>query len=266
MFEIFLGDLSQEKLFDILKPLLIEKKTGRMLLKGEENGEINLERGNIVDAQTAQSSGEDAFYEIMGWKAAKITFQPDVSAKEKRIHIATEQLLLNWSYRKQEGEKIREVVSSPHTSFRLSLEKILKERTISVDQWKVLMFFNGMKTVSEVAQNFHLDEMNASKMIYQLLQAGLLEKAEDLKPAEKKLAGKNFFQMVGNELEKGYGPIAHFIIDETLIEFKETRDSLLQDQGLSFIKALGEKIPNDLERKEFLSGITKLLSQKAESS
>jgi hypothetical protein len=262
MFEIFLGDLSQEKLFDILKPLLMEKKTGRLMLKGKEKGEVCLERGNIVDAKTAHSLGEGAFFEVMGWKTGKITFQPDVPTKEKNINIATEQLLLNWSYRKQEWEKIKEVVPSPHTFFRLSLEKTLRDRNMSEDQWNVLVFFYGMKTVSEVVQTLNLDEFKASKTIYQLVQAGLLEKAEDLRPPEKKIAGKNFFQTVENELEKGYGPIARFIIDETLIEFKETRDSLLQDQGLSFIEALGEKIPNELIKKEFLRGIIELLSIK----
>ena len=34
--EIYMGDLSQVKLFDILKPLLTGKKTGRMAFKGRE--------------------------------------------------------------------------------------------------------------------------------------------------------------------------------------------------------------------------------------
>ena len=51
--EIFLGDLSQVKLFDILKPLLMGKKTGKLSFKGKENGEMYLEIGNIVHAKTS---------------------------------------------------------------------------------------------------------------------------------------------------------------------------------------------------------------------
>ena len=40
MREIFLGDLSSLKLFDILKTLLVEKKTGVLVVTGKDNGEI----------------------------------------------------------------------------------------------------------------------------------------------------------------------------------------------------------------------------------
>ena len=48
--EIFLGDLSQVKLFDIFKPLLMGKKTGKLCVRGKENGEIYIEMGIIVHA------------------------------------------------------------------------------------------------------------------------------------------------------------------------------------------------------------------------
>ena len=260
--EIFLGDLSQEKLFDILKPLLTGKKNGRVVLKGKETGEICLEMGNIVHAKTVHSFGEHAFFEIMGWRTGKITFEPDVSSKERTILTPPEQLLLNWSYRKQEGEKIKEVVPSSHAVFRLSLQKDAGERNIRADQWNVLALCNGIRTVSEVAQTLNWDEFKTSKGIYQLVQAGLLEKAEGLRPLEKKWAWANFFQMVENELKKGMGPVASFIIDDKLFEFRETKDSLPQDQALSFVEALSEEIPNGQKKKEFLRVMKEFLSSR----
>ena len=61
MAEIFLSDLSQVRLFDILKPLLLGKKTGILSIKGKENGEIFFELGNIVHVKVGPSLGEDAF-------------------------------------------------------------------------------------------------------------------------------------------------------------------------------------------------------------
>jgi hypothetical protein len=69
--EIFIGDLSQLKLFDILKPLLMGKKTGRLSFKGRENGEIYLELGNIVHAKTHDSSGEYGFFQFTGETGVK---------------------------------------------------------------------------------------------------------------------------------------------------------------------------------------------------
>jgi hypothetical protein len=45
-----------------------------------------------------------------------------------------------------------------------------------------------------------------------------------------------------------------------LSEFKETRDSLPQDQALSFIEAVGEAIPNAQKAKEFLRVMREFLS------
>src|SRR5574340_851489 len=105
--ETVLGELSQTKFFDLIKPLLGGRKTGILMVKGNENGEIFLEGGNIVHARTAGSLGEEAFLIIMSWQTGQTTFDPDMPLQEKTIFIPTENLLLNWSYRKQEWEKIR---------------------------------------------------------------------------------------------------------------------------------------------------------------
>lgn len=83
MADLFVGDLSIMKLFDLLKPLLVGKKTGMVLIKGKEVGEIYLEAGNIVHVNTAHSFGEDAFFIMMGWKMGRATFDPNTLPKEK---------------------------------------------------------------------------------------------------------------------------------------------------------------------------------------
>ena len=83
MAEIVLGDLSQVRIFEILKPLLIEKKTGRVSFRGKEEGEVYLELGNISHAKTAHSVGEYAFFTIMEWKIGKIIFEPEIG----RAHV-----------------------------------------------------------------------------------------------------------------------------------------------------------------------------------
>jgi len=94
--------------------------------------------------------------------------------------------------------------------------------------------------------------MKTVRITYQLIQAGLLERAEVQKPIRKKLAGENFFLNVENELKKVIGPVAPFVIEDKLNEFGETKDSLPQDQMLSFVESLGEEISHDLKRKAFI--------------
>ena len=257
--EIFLNELSQVKFFDILKPLLVGKKNGILVIKGKNNGEVYLENGNIVHAKTDQASGEDAFITIMGWRMGRCTFEPDVFPEERTIPIPSEQLLLNWSYRKQEWEKIRKVIPSPNTIFRLSLQNQSGDKNIKSDQWKVLALTNGVKTVSEIASTLAWDEFKTSKVVYQLFQAGLVERAEEQKPVGRKWIGGDFFPMVDLELKKVMGPVAPFIIEDKLEEFGEVKDSFPRDQAGSFIESLGEEIPNDQKKKEFLRAIEKFL-------
>ena len=262
MSETFLGELSQTKFFDLIKPLLGGRKTGILMVKGNENGEIFIEMGNIVHAKTAHSFGEEAFINIMSWEMGKAIFDPDVPPREKTIFIPTENLLLNWSYKKQEWEKIRKWVPSPNAIFRISPQSRSEDMNIKGDQWNVLALANGTKTVLEIARMLQWDEFKTSKMICQLVQEGLLEKGEEKGTPNKKYIDKNFFLMVENELKRIIGPVAPFIIDDRLVEYGETQDSFPEDQALSFVEALGEDIQNEIKKKEFKRVMMEFLSLK----
>jgi hypothetical protein len=258
--EINLGDLAQIKLFDVLKLLFSGKKTGKITVKGKEGGELYLELGNITHAKTSSAAGEYAFFFLMGLKAGKALFEPDGVPSERTISISTEQLLLNWSYRKQEWDKLKEVIPSTSAVFRLSLQKSPENKNINADQWNVLALCNGTKTISEIAESLSWDEFKTSKIIFQLVQLALLEKVEDQKPINKKPVSEEFFPTVETELKKVIGPLAPLIIDDILSDVGETKDSLCQDQALSFVEKLGEEISNDSKKKEFLRIMTDFLS------
>ena len=258
--EINLGDLGQIKLFDVLKPLFSGKKTGKITVKGKEGGELYLELGNITHAKTNSAVGEFAFFFLMGLKAGKASLEPDEVPSERTISISTEQLLLNWSYRKQEWDRLKEVIPSTSAIFRLSLQKSPENKNVNADQWNVLALCNGTKTISEIAESLSWDEFKTSKIIFQLVQLALLEKGEDQKPVKKKPVSENFFPTVETELKKVIGPLAPLIMNDKLSDLNETKDSLGQDQALSFIEKLSEEISNDSKKKEFLRIMTDFFS------
>ena len=259
MAETFLSDLSQVRLFDILKPLLLGKKTGILSIKGKENGEIFLELGSIVHAKVGPSLGEDAFNLIMGFRAGKCSFGADVIPSERTVPISTEQLLLNWSYRKQEWEKIRKIIPSSNAVFQLSPQSNSEDINIKADQWKVLALTNGMRTVAEVTEMLKWDEFRISRVLYQLIQSGLLEKGEEPKPLGKKLVKEAFFSTVEMELKRVMGPVAPFIIEDKVGEFGLTKESFPRDRAGFFIEALCDEIPQEMKRKEFLRAMEDFL-------
>jgi hypothetical protein len=250
--EIFLGDLTQVKLFDILTPLFSGKKTGRIMFKEKEGGELYLELGSITHARTSHEVGEYAFFTLMGLTAGKALFEPDEVPSERTISTSTEQLMLNWSSQKQERDKIREVIPSANTVFRLSLQKSAENKNINADQWNVLALCSGTKTVSEIAATLNWDEFRASKTILQLAQLGLLEKAGEHNPIKKETVSENFFLMVEAELRKVIGPMAPLIIDDKLSDLGATKDSLAQDKASFFIEKISEDVARESKKEEFL--------------
>lgn len=260
MAEIFLSDLSRVRFFDVLKPLLMGKKTGLLSIKGKESGELFLEMGAIVHARVGRASGEDAFNLIMGLRDGKCSFDSEVLPPERTIPISTEQLLLNWSYRKQEWEKIRKIVSSSAAVFRLAPQTGAEETNIKADQWKVLALTDGTRTVAEIAETLKWDEFRTSRIVYQLAQSNLLERGETPKPAlGKKLVSEGFFPTIENELKRIMGPVAPFIIEDKLEEFGFGKGSFPRDRAGFFIDAISEEIQQETKRKEFLKVMEEFL-------
>lgn len=257
--EKYLGDLNQFKLFDLLRPLLTDRVTGRILIRGRESGEIYLDSGNISHAKTNHFGGECAFFSLMGLRSGKVVFDPDFTPKEKTISIETEQLLLNWSSRKQELEKIFESIPSGSCIFRLSIQNDGRDKNISADQWNLLALTNGVKTISEIGKILKWDDYKLLKTTYQLIQLGLIEVIEDSKPVQKRPVGENFFLLLERELKKAIGPVAPFIIEDKLEEFGQTKNAFPNDQAISLIESLSTEIPNPYKRNEFIQVMTKSL-------
>jgi hypothetical protein len=239
--------------------LLLGKKTGLLSINGKDNGEIFVEIGGIVHARAGQVSGEEAFNLIMGWRNGKCSFEAEVIPSERTIPISTEQLLLNWSYRKQEWEKVRKVVPSSSAIFRLSPKPDSEDIVIKAEQWRVLVLANGVRTVAEIAGALKWDEGRTSRVIYQLVQAGLLEKGEEPKPSPKKLVKEDFFPAIENELKRAMGPVAPFILEDKLAEFELGKEQFPKDKAGAFIESISEEIPQESKRKEFLGAMEDFL-------
>ena len=47
-----IGELAKARLLDLVKPLLDGKKSGMVLVKGDEVGELHIEGGEVIMAKT----------------------------------------------------------------------------------------------------------------------------------------------------------------------------------------------------------------------
>ncbi len=264
----FIGELSKTRLFELVRPLLTGKKSGMVMIKGGETGELHLEGGSIIHANTGFASGEEAILAMMEWDAGRVTFDWEATTEERTVYMPTEQLLKSWSKREEEWKRIREVVPSPNMAFRIAVDSSPEDKNIQAMQWRVLGLSNGVRTVAEIAEELKWQVFETSKVVCEMVEAGMLERVsgniveEAAAPAQKSYVNGNFFPMIEMQLRKIMGPIAPIIIDDKIAEFGESQDAFPEARVESFVQAIGEEISDNSKRALFTRAMTEFLAAK----
>lgn len=261
-----IGDLSKTRLFDLIKPLLERKKSGLLMIKGHDTGELYIEGGSIIHAKTGSFVGEDAILALMEWDNGRVTFDWQAAADEQTVYMPTEQLLMIWTTRENEWKKIREMIPSPLITFQIPIDSSPGDKNIQAVQWKILALCNRARTVNEIAEALKWQVFETSQVMCQMLQDGLLEKTSERR-IEQKIQAKrtvngNFFPIIEDELRKIMGPMAPIIIDDKIEEFGESRDAFPEDRLPPFVQAVGEEINDKTKRSVFVRRMTEFVAQR----
>ncbi len=254
MADDFIGELPKARLLDLVTSLVNRKKSGMVLIRGTEIGEVHIEGGKIIHAKNGEVSGEEAVRAMMDWNKGRVFFDWESTTQERSVHTPTEQLLQQWAEREDEWNKIREVIPSADAAFRIPIDNTGEDRNIPGEQWRVLTLSDGTRAVAEVADALGWGLFKVSETIRRMVQAGLLEKVE-ARPSIEKTVDADFFPIIETELKKVLGPIGPIIVEDKIAEFGESRDAFPRDRVQAFVKAIGEEISEDAKRDEFAIGI-----------
>jgi DNA-binding Lrp family transcriptional regulator len=250
----YIGDLSEVRLFDLVKPLVDGKKSGMVMIKGRTAAELYIEGGSIVHGKTDTLVGEEAIPAIMDLDDGRVTFNWQLSPEKRTVRTATDQLISNWARREEEWLKVKKVTTSSDEVFSIVVDCGGTSRSIPAKQWGVLALCNGMRSISDIATLLGRSVFEVSEMICEMVNTGLLEKAEVAVTPEARLKGtvdQNFFVTVETELKKVVGPIGRVIINDTLAAFEESRESFPKDRVMSFIRTVSDQIVEEQKRNQF---------------
>jgi hypothetical protein len=254
VFKDLIGDLSETRLFNLVKPLVAGKKSGLITVKGKGGAELYLEGGQIVHAWIGTLTGEEALLPIMDLDNGRVTFNWQASLAERTVRLSTEQILSNWSQREEEWKKIRQAVPSAESVYSLVVDSGGDDRMIPAGQWGVLALCNGRRNVSEMAGRLGRTLFDVSGTLSVLVQRGLVEKTEaaDIPPAGlRTTVDGTFFEAAETELKKVVGPIARIILNDTLAAFEESREAFPKDRVKSFISTVCDQITEEPKREKF---------------
>jgi hypothetical protein len=258
--DVFMGDLSQIKLVDVLRLLFSEGKTGKLILtKGNDAGEIYVENGAVTHASSKANSGEEALFTMMTWMIGKFNFAPGALPEEKSIDTGTDQLLEEGEKRIKEWEHIREVIPSMNVVFRLAGHKGPNDINLKSAEWNILTQVDAMRSVGKISNALNLDELDVAKTLYELCSAGLVEVVEKLETPPEKMMGREFFKKVDGELAKALGPIASVIVDDQIAEMGEQRDAFPQNKAAELVEAVSSEIADEGKRIRFQRSMLEVL-------
>ena len=113
----FKGTLDATPFADLIQLLGSTRKTGVLGFRDKDRaGAIYMEDGEAVHAWTDDLKGEDAFFEIAGWKAARFAFRSIRRQEPKSLKTATMTLLLEAMRRLEERSSREEGTPSPDTN------------------------------------------------------------------------------------------------------------------------------------------------------
>jgi len=121
-------------------------------------------------------------YQLFTWTDGTFRFESAVLPFEDRITIPInlENVIMEGSRRMQEWEHLQEELPNLDVALRFveRPDTNIRDINMTVEEWKVVSFINPRNTIRQIAQYNKMSEFQIRKIVYALLQAGLVELVE----------------------------------------------------------------------------------------
>ncbi|MDW8065642.1 MAG: DUF4388 domain-containing protein [Anaerolineae bacterium] len=122
----------------------------------------------------------DVVYRLFSWNEGVFRFEPDLQILQNRIPVPMdlENLILEGVRRLREVERLKEELPDLDIPIRLtSRPEAIRKVQLSTEEWRVISQVNGRNTMEQIMRRLNLDEIQIRRIVYGLLQAGLIELA-----------------------------------------------------------------------------------------
>ena len=148
----------------------------------KELGLLLMNAGYVSQADIVQSVRTHILsnvYPLFTWSEGTFRFESNKLPFKDRITIPIdlESVIMEGSRRMKEWERLQEEL--PHLDVALKFadrpDVNLRNINLSVEEWRVVSFINPRNTVRQIAQYNNLSDFQIRKIVYGLLQAGLVE-------------------------------------------------------------------------------------------
>lgn len=171
------GKLSQEhaKIIRARAGTQSDKELGMLLMSA---GQVT--QPDIVGSIRADIL--DMVYGLFTWTDGLFHFEPNHLPSDTvlTVSINLENVILEGSRRVKEWERLQDELPNLGVALRFTdrPQAQLRNINLSVDEWRVISYINPRNSIKQIAQRIGMDDFQIRKIIYGLLQAGLVEVLE----------------------------------------------------------------------------------------
>jgi hypothetical protein len=154
---------------------------------GRRMGEILVEMGFLKRREllpAVRRHVEDVVYSLFSWDGGTYSIVPGDGAQDEKIRLATHPtaLVLEGIRRKVGLDRLRDRIGPPTTVVaplkRDEIAGVLGEADLSADERQAADLFDGRRSLGDIAQSAHLDEISVYQLAHGLIALGLARLVE----------------------------------------------------------------------------------------
>jgi hypothetical protein len=155
----------------------ITERGGKMTDK--ELGLLLINAGYVTQEDillNLQTYSTEVIRRLFTWVEGIFRFETDILAPEDRINVRLdlENIIIEGSRQLREWEQLQDEIPSLEMALKFT-DRPLTNVNLNVEEWRVVKFINPKNTMKQIASASKMNELEIRRIVYGLLQAGLVE-------------------------------------------------------------------------------------------
>ena len=116
-------------------------------------------------------------YDLFSWNDGTFVFDQDILPARDRITVPLnlDNVILEGSRRIQEADRLQDELPDLATIALKITDKPLRDVKLTQDDWRVISHIHPRNSVKQIAQNNNMDEFQIRRIVYGMIQAGIVE-------------------------------------------------------------------------------------------
>lgn len=142
-------------------------------------------------------------YDLFTWSDGSFIFEQNMLPTKDRITVPLnlDNVILEGSRRIQEADRLQDELPDLSTIALKITDKPLRDVKLTQDDWRVISHIHPRNSVKQIAQNNNMDEFQIRRIVYGMMQAGIVEviRPEGMEPRKPKVPVTRAGRRIANQ-------------------------------------------------------------------